>query len=182
MAALALFLALVLAVSAGQKLVERERMAVAAGRLTGLSGAMGGVANIVAAGGGIMAGPSPPGSAPQTFGGAPPGAALCLLVTPAQPLGGALAGALWLAYGVTLAMRYGETLDCGCSFAAREKPVGPFMLVRAFGLMALGFVVALSAAAPFELVAPFAAIAFMALYLAANELAGIVIYRKGHAA
>lgn len=163
MAALALFLALVLAVSAGQKLVERDRMAVAAGRLTGLSGAMGGVANIVAAVIEIMA-------------------ALCLLVPPAQPLGGAIAGALWLAYGVTLAMRYGETLDCGCSFATREKPVGPFMLVRAFGLMALGFVVALSAAAPFELVALFAAIAFMALYLAANELAGIVIYRKGHAA
>jgi len=163
MAALALFLALVLAVSAGQKLVERERMAVAAGRLTGLSGAMGGVANIVAAVVEIMA-------------------ALCLLVPPAQALGGAIAGALWLAYGVALAMRYGETLDCGCSFAAREKPVGPFMLLRAFGLMALGFVVVLSAATPFDLVAPFAAIAFLVLYLAANELGGIIIYRKGHAA
>ncbi|MBK8629791.1 MAG: hypothetical protein IPN84_06190 [Sphingomonadales bacterium] len=163
MAALALFLALVLAVSAGHKLVERERMGVAAGRLTGLSGALGGVANVAAAAVEIMA-------------------ALCLLVPPLQAVGGAIAGALWLAYGVALAMRYGETLDCGCTFAAQEKPVGPFMLARAFGLMLLGGIVALSASAPLDLIAPFAALAFLALYFAANELAGIIIYRKGHAA
>lgn len=56
------------------------------------------------------------------------------------------------------------------------------MLARAFGLSALAGLSAILAPAPLDWAAPFAALAFLTLYFAANELAGIIIYRKGHAA
>lgn len=152
MAGVSLFLALVLFVAAAHKAIARDRMAAAAARLTGLSAPLGAVAAWVAAGAELTAG-------------------LALIMPGTRMLGGLLAAALWLGYAFLLARRFGSSLDCGCSFAAREKPVGAFEVGRAILLSFIGLAVALSPIAAFTPEAPFAALALFALLFAGAELA-----------
>ena len=152
MAALVLFLALVLLVAAAHKAIARERMAAAAARLTGSTPSIGSLAAWAAAGVEIAAG-------------------LALLMPPTRMLGGVIAALLWLGYAALLARRRGESLDCGCSFGSRENPVGVFEIGRAVFLALLGTVVALLPAATFTPEAPFAALAMFALLTASATLA-----------
>src|SRR5687767_466968 len=123
MAALGLFLALVLASSAVHKLIERERLGMAAAALVGVHRATGQVLSLAAA--------------------ALEGAATMALVLPGlQILGGVLAALVWTAYGLALLRRYGAHLDCGCTIAVRKKTIGGFAIARAAGLAALAVAVA----------------------------------------
>ena len=168
MAGLAWFLALVLATSSLQKLLERDRMSMATARLTGLNAALALPVLLVAAAVEAMA-------------------ALTLVFPQTQGLGAVLAGGLWLGYGAALlaAARRGDSLDCGCSFTARTKPVDSFMIARAFGLAILAGVAlaAALAAALAGTTAPgiepvFAALGLFALYNAAGEIAALPPLRR----
>lgn len=159
MAALALFLALVLALSAGHKLIERDRLGVAAARLAGVDGAIGAVLSLAAA----------------AIEGA---AALALVLPGLQPLGGAIAALLWSVYTLALWRRRGMSLDCGCTFAAREKPVDGVAVARAAALAGLALAVAAAPSDPISIETPFAALALLALYLALGELAAIPAPQK----
>lgn len=154
MNALSLFLALVLGGSALHKTLDRPRLATAAARLVGARSSHG-LLLLVAA------------------GGVEAIAALCLLLPALRPTGGLLAAGLWALYGFALARRRGETLDCGCDLVARERPVAAWQIVRAFALAALATLVSVLPETAFSLDAPFAAAAFLALYLAASELSAI---------
>lgn len=170
MAGLAWFLALVLATSGLQKLLERDRMGMATARLTGLNLAVAGPVSLVAAATEAMA-------------------ALALLFQPTQGLGAVLACGLWLGYGAVLvaAARRGDSLDCGCSLAARTKPVDAFMIGRAFGLVALAGLTLAAAMAGVTGPAPgpapgieplFAAFGLFTLYHAAGEIAALTPLRR----
>lgn len=152
MAALSLFLALVLATSAGHKLLARDRLALATAKLAGVPQALGFPLLLVAAACEVLA-------------------ALALMV-PAMPAAGALgAAAIWLSYGVALARRYGQRLDCGCDLSAREKPVDGLAIARPVILAMLAAALAVSPATAWTADAPFAALALLALWFAAGELA-----------
>lgn len=151
MAELTLFLALVLAVSAGHKLLARGRMAVAAARLSGLPGRFGPAVNLAAA-------------------ALEASAALGLLLTEARAIGAALAALLWGAYAVMLMRRFGASLDCGCGFAARPEVIRWTAVGRALGLCGLAAAVAILPSAPFTWTTPFAACGLLALYIALGEL------------
>ena len=164
MAGLAWFLALVLASSGLQKLLERDRMSMATARLTGLNLAVAGPVSLVAAAIESMA-------------------ALALLLQPTQAVGAVLAGGLWLGYGTVLvaAARRGDSLDCGCSLAARTKPVDGFMIARAFGLVALvglTLAAALAGATAPGIEPLFAAFGLFTLYHAAGEIAALPPLRR----
>lgn len=156
--AAALFLALVLAAAAVHKLVARDRLTMATGRLLRLDAPLAGVAMLAAAA--IEA-----------------AAAIALVLTPARPIGALLAAALWSSYGVALlaARRRGESaFDCGCGFAVQRKPIDSFTMARPFGLVLLALFVASAPGAPAPLVEPvFAALALYALFLAAGEIAAL---------
>lgn len=154
MATLALFLALLLALSGAHKFIEAERMGAAAARLAGVPRAAGDMLSIAAATVEIAAG-------------------LALVLPGLQLVGGVLAALLWSVYGLALLRRYGAHLDCGCTFAARSKPVGLLAIARAAGLAALAVAIAAGPAASLSIETPFAAAALLALYLAAGELAAI---------
>jgi hypothetical protein len=154
MAALTVFCALLLAASALHKANARERLATATARLAG-TGALGGQLLLIVA-----------GTAELT-------AAACLLIAPLHMAGALIAAVLWAVYGLALARRRGETLDCGCDLAARAKPVTWALVLRAAVLSLLAGAVALLPAAPFTLEAPFAAAGLLALYLAGTELLAI---------
>lgn len=159
MAGLAWFLALVLAASAAQKLVERDRMALATAKLAGLNLSIAGPASLVAAAIEAMA-------------------AIALLFPSTQAIGAALAGTLWLGYGLALgaAARRGDSLDCGCSFAARTKPVDAFTVGRAFVLACLAMLAlaaALAGATAPGIEPLFAAVGLFTLYHAAGEIAAL---------
>jgi hypothetical protein len=153
---LSLFLALLLFSAATHKLVERERLAASAAVLSGTSAALGPVISLGAAALEAMAG-------------------LALLFPASRAVGALIAGGLWAAYGMALVTRYGSPLDCGCSFASREKPVDAFAVSRAFGLALLALTVFLFPAQPFSFLSIFAASGFFALYLALGELTAITI-------
>lgn len=164
MAGLAWFLALVLATSSLQKLLERDRISMATARLTGFNLAVALPVMVVAATIEAMA-------------------ALALLFPQTQGLGAVLAGGLWLGYGAALraAARRGDSLDCGCSLAVRTKPVDGFMIARAFGLVALsGFTLAaaLAGATAPGIEPVFAALGLFSLYHAAGEIAALPPLRK----
>lgn len=163
MGALTLFLALVLLMSAGHKLVERDRMAIAAARLTGATQAIGLVISLGAAACEAMA-------------------ALALLLAASLKVGGLLAALIWSAYGVALARRFGTTLDCGCSFASHERPVDVFAVARAFGLAALALSCFALPGGAISILSVFAAFGFLALYLALGEIASITIPNRKSAA
>lgn len=155
MAALALFLAAVLALAALHKGLARARLAASAARLAGLPLALGPIVLALAATLEALA-------------------ALALLLPGLKAVGALGAGALWLSYALALWRRRGERLDCGCDLSAREKPVGTTQVLRALLLAALAGAVALApAGSAFPADAPFAALALLALWFAGGELLNI---------
>lgn len=154
MAALPFFLAMLLTASAAHKAMARDRLAGAAALLVG-TGAQAGSLLLIAAGAveGV--------------------AACCLLAPPLREAGALIAALLWGGYATLLWRRRGQSLDCGCDWVARERPVGSAQIARPLLLAALALVVAASPPAAFTLDAPFAAAALLALYLAAAELLAI---------
>ena len=151
---LAIFLAMVLAISATHKLTQPERISQAMAKLSGMpvgiaSSAVFGVAALEFL------------------------AATALLFAPSRMIGAIFAALIWLAYGIALLRKAGTSLDCGCDFTAREKPVGPFDILRAFGLSMLAVLIALMPATTATIITPFAIFGFLSLYLAMGELATI---------
>lgn len=154
MTALTLFLALLLAGSAAHKALARDRMVVAAARLSGLY-RQGQLVLIVA-------------------GSLELAAAAALLIPALRPTGALIAAGVWLGYALALLRQRGQTLDCGCDLVAREKPVNWPLIARPAVLALLATSVASLPADPtFALDAPFAAAALLALYLGASELLAI---------
>ncbi|WP_176593632.1 MauE/DoxX family redox-associated membrane protein [Sphingobium sp. EM0848] len=154
MAALPLFLAMLLGMSAVHKAVDRERLALAAARLAGARQQAGPLLLIAA------------GAAEMT-------AALCWLVPALRLVGAVIAIALWAGYALALLRRRGQSLDCGCDLVARERPVGLAQILRPVALALLAAGAVLVPQAPFTLDAPFAAAAFLALFLGASEILAI---------
>lgn len=154
MAALTLFCAALLAASALHKATARDRLAAATARLAG-TGALGGQLLLIVAGTVEVV------------------AATCLLIEPLRLPGALIAAVLWAGYGLALARRHGQTLDCGCDLAARAKPVTWALVLRSAALAVLAGGVALLPAAPFTLDAPFAAAGLLALYIGASEMLAI---------
>lgn len=162
MAAVALFLTLLLGASALHKVLARERLGPVTARLVGVPLPLGTVLLALAATVEVLA-------------------ALALLI-PALQLGGALGAAgLWSVYGLALLRHRGKVLDCGCDFAAREVPVGAFAIARPALLAALAALVAAAAPLGWTLETPFAALALAALWLAAGELHSIRPERSARA-
>jgi len=161
MAALVLFLTLLLGTSALHKAVDRQRLGVAAARLAGAIPSTGPLLLIAA------------GVAEGT-------AALCLLIGPLRPAGALIALLVWALYAVLLAHRRGQSLDCGCDLVARERPIGWVQIARPALLASLAALVALLPQASFTLDAPFAAAGFLALWFGAAEILAIPqpVWRK----
>lgn len=154
MAELALFLALLLAVSAGHKIVAHQRLGEAAARLAGVPQSLGPVVSNAAAAVELAA-------------------ALALLFPGTRPIGALIAAVLWSGYALLLARRIGSRLDCGCSLKRSQKPITTLHPARAALLAALAVLVAFVPATPATLFTPFAAAALLALYFAADELFAI---------
>lgn len=154
MAALALFLAAVLAISALHKGLAPQRLAPVAARLASLPAALGGAALALA------------GSVEAL-------SALALAIPATRSLGAIAALALWSVYAFALLRQRGQVLDCGCELFSRERPVDGFAILRPVLLAALAFVLFLAGSAPFTIDAPFAALALLALWFAAGELHAI---------
>lgn len=154
MAALPLFLGLLLAASAVHKAVDRDRMAAAAARLAGTGAGSGPLLLILS-------------------GAVEAIAALCIAMPTLRTAGALIAAVLWLAYAAALARRHGQSLDCGCDLVARERPVGLAHILRPAALALLALFVAGWPQPAFTLDAPFAAAGLLALYLAAAELFAI---------
>lgn len=155
--ALAYFLAVVLVTAAVHKLVARDRLARATGRLLGLNVAVAMPVMFVAA-------------AVEAC------AALALLLPATRQSGALLAAALWVLYAATLyaAYRRGDAaLDCGCSFGSKPKGIDGFTRMRPVALAVLAIIVALLPTTGTDVLAPFAGLAFFAMYLAAAELAAL---------
>lgn len=151
-AVLTLFLAALLGISALHKLIARDRLATSTARLTGVAPALGFPVLLAAAAIELLA-------------------ALALLSAPLR-VGGALAAAgLWAIYGVALFTRRGQVLDCGCNLQSREAPVDIFAIARPCLLVALAVTLALAPPVSWTIDAPFAALALLALWFAASELA-----------
>jgi hypothetical protein len=161
MAALALFFALLLLGAAGQKAMQRDRLTHAVARLAGakLPAAM--LLLVIAT---VLEAVS----------------ALALLV-PATRVGGAAGAALiWAIYAVALLRRRGAVLDCGCDFAAREKPVGAVTILRPALLGAAAIACALAPPTGWTAETPFAAAALITLWFAASELAALPAPQHRH--
>jgi hypothetical protein len=154
MAAVILFCAALLASSALHKATARDRLAAAAAKLAG-TGALGGQLLLIVAGTVEVV------------------ASTCLLIEPLRLAGALIAAALWAGYGLALARRHGQTLDCGCDLAARAKPVTWALVLRSAALAVLAGGVALLPTTTFTLDAPFAAAGLLALYIGASELLAI---------
>lgn len=161
MAALALFLALVLIGAAAHKVVQRERLALSVERLLGLTAPM---AALMLALAGVLEGL----------------AALALLIPATQPAGAAGAAMIWTLYALALLRRRGALLDCGCDFAARDKPVDTAMILRPAGLAVLALGCVLVPPAAWTIETPFAAAALLALWFAASELAALPARQHRH--
>lgn len=151
-AALILFLAALLVAAAWHKLVARDRVAISAARLARTTPALGMPLLLAAA-------------TVETL------AAIALLVPPLSQAGAVAAAALWAVYALALAARRGEVLDCGCDLVARDKPVDLFAIARPLVLAALAVAATLTPRGPLSFDAPFAALALLALWFAASELA-----------
>ncbi len=122
----ALFLALLLCVSALHKILWRARAQRATADLTGLAWRGAGIALIVAA-------------------SAEVGAAGSMLLRATPAFGALLAAAIWSGYCAVIARAIGagrREIDCGCSFGAEQRPLGRFQLLRAAGLAAIALLVA----------------------------------------
>ena len=157
MAALPLFMALLLAIAATHKLIERQRLATVTMRLAGVPAHFGMPLLLLAATGEALV-------------------AIALLVTDLR-MGGALgAAAIWSVYALALLRHRGAVLDCGCDLVRREKPVGATAILRPALLALLALIVAALPASPWNAETPFAALALLALWFAAAELAAIPAY------
>jgi len=164
MAALAYFLALVLATSALHKAQSPARLAGATARLAGVSAPIGQLLMVLT-------------GALEAIG------ALCLIVPTTMPVGACLAAGLWGCYALALWRHRGEVLDCGCDLVARPRPVARSQILRAGALAALAlgaFGSTLPAVTGFglapqgaSLMAIPAAAGFFALYLALSEILAI---------
>ena len=152
--ALGLFLAALLAVSAGHKVLARQRLIPVTARLAGTTEPFGTLLLVAAASLEALA-------------------AIAMLIPPFATGGAIAAAALWLAYGAALAGHHGERLDCGCDLAARVRPVDALAIGRPVLLAALAGTVALQPATGYPLDAPFAALALLSLWFAAGELHSI---------
>lgn len=151
---LTIFLAIVLAISAVHKLVRPDRISLAMAKLSGIPV---GVASTAVF-----------GVAALEFL-----AATALLFAQSRAIGATFAALIWFAYGIALLRKFGTSLDCGCDFSTREKPIGAFDILRAFGLSLLAVLVTLMPATTATIITPFAIFGFLALYLAMGELAAI---------
>lgn len=161
MAGLALFLALVLLGAAAHKAVQRERLAIAVARLTGLNLPLAMVVLVLAA---VLEGL----------------AAAAILIPATAPAGLAGAAMLWSIYTAALLRRRGEVLDCGCDFVRRDKPVGLVTFLRPALLAVLALICALLPVSGWTIETPFAAAALTALWLAASELAALAAPAHSH--
>ena len=162
-AALALFLALLLTISAAHKVIDRRGLAPVAAKLAGAPGAVGAPLLLAAATIEALA-------------------ALMILAAPQPWLGAGLAAALWFAYALPLLRLRGEKLDCGCDFTRRAKPVDAFAIARPMLLALLAIALAASGErfAP-TIETPFAALALLALWFAAAELAALRAFSRSAA-
>jgi len=161
----AAFLALLLAASAAHKLARFERARLAAHEFAGLPlGAAAPAAAAIA----LL----------ETL-------AAALLIAPAQrATGGWLAAAIFGGYLALIARAIVEQreVDCGCSFGAARRLLGPFEALRNCVLVVLAMLAALASAAvaaPISLSQALAAVALLALYAALDQVMGIRPMRKG---
>lgn len=154
MAALSLFLAMVLGASALHKAVDCRRLGMAAARLAGVAEPMGPLLLIMAGVTELIA-------------------ALGILIAPLRPVGALAALMLWMFYALLLLRRRGQSIDCGCDLVAREREIGWPHIIRPLSLAGIAALVILSPETPFTLDAPFAAAGFLALWFGAAELLAI---------
>lgn len=161
MAALSLFLVLVLLSAAAHKVIARDRLALVTARLLGLPVPVASLALLLAA---VLEGL----------------AALAILIPATAPGGLIGAAILWMLYAAALLRRRGATLDCGCDFAAREKPVGTVTIARPALLAVLAAACAFAPPSGLTAEAPFAAAALLALWFAASELAALPAQAHRH--
>jgi hypothetical protein len=159
MSGLWLFLAALLAVSAGHKLVARDRLSMVAARLAGAPSAIGPALLLAAASAEALA-------------------AVALMIAPLRAAGALAAAALWGFYAVALFARRGQVLDCGCDFVRREKPVTSVTAARPALLALFALAVAVTPDQAFAVDAPFAALAMLGLYFAASELAALPSFAR----
>ena len=160
MVEITLFLASVLILSALHKVVQPARMAQALAKLSGVPTGLASSAILCVASVEFLTG-------------------LALVFPQSRMIGAIIAAVIWLTYGAVLARKFGTSLDCGCDFAAREKPIGLFALSRAFGLSFLAILATQVPLSPLSIITPFATLALLALYLALSELAAIPSFKKG---
>lgn len=152
--ALTLFVAALLALAAGHKAFDRERLVPAAARLAGTRLPAAALLLALAASVELLA-------------------TIALLI-PALRSGGAVAASMvWFGYAAVLARHHGQTLDCGCELVARPRPVDSWAIARPALLAILAGFIAVFPAPGWTLDAPFAALALLALWLAAGELHAI---------
>lgn len=178
---LAVFLALLLSVAAVHKMFWRARARRAAGMLTGMAWRSAGVAVALAA--------------LSELGAAG------LLAMPAFRADGALlAAVLWSLYFIVIArsiVRGRRDVDCGCSFGAAHRSLGPFQLLRCATLVLLALIVAglclmpagrdgapaglggASGGAAMLITEGLAAVAMLALYAALDHLMALRPLRAG---
>ena len=154
MAAVTIFMALLLGLSAAHKVLSPERLVSAAARLTGVRLVYGQMLGICAA---ALEGLS----------------AVLLLFDETRVLGAGIATGLWAGYAALLWLRRGESLDCGCSFGKREKPVDLPTMARPAGLAVIGMTAILLPADSITIESLFAGFGFVALYVALDELMAI---------
>ena len=178
---LAVFLALLLSVAAVHKMIWGARARRAAGALTGMEWRNTGVAVKLA----IL----------SELGAAG------LLAIPALRAGGALlAASVWSVYFALIARSIvigRRDVDCGCSFGAAHRPLGPFQLLRCASLVLLALIVAglslmrtgrdgaiaslggASSGAAMLICEGLAAVAMLALYAALDHLVALRPLRAG---
>jgi hypothetical protein len=155
----AVFLSGVAALAFAHKLIEPDRTRAAAANLLGASAAHARSAHAASCAVELVAA----ALLPTTAGRAPAAAALLTL---------------WSAYTLLLikARRAGGLADCGCSLGRQGAPHG-FDIARNQALMAFALWLAVAPAEPLSLwgwiLAAPAALAFLALYLAADQAGGI---------
>ncbi len=160
MVEMTLFLASVLILSALHKLMQPARMAQALTKLSGVPSGLASSALLGLASVEFLTG-------------------LALVFPQSRMVGAIIAAMIWSTYGAALGRKFGTSLDCGCDFAAREKPIGLFALGRAFGLSLMAILATQIPLSPLSIITPFATLALLALYLAMSELAAIPSFKKG---
>ncbi|MDA5195054.1 MauE/DoxX family redox-associated membrane protein [Govanella unica] len=164
---IALALAALLLMAAVHKLSDRSRMLEAVTSLSGLSAGLAPVALTVMA-------------------ALEAAAAILLLWPQTAMLGAGIAVAIWGGYLgmiVNAIARGRRHLDCGCSFGKRHGAIGGFDVLRNLVLISFaGLVMAASPAshAFADPTAILAALGFVLLYIAAEQLAVLAVYTSVH--